>query len=76
MTVLNYMDRQRRRIVERNGVRASYEEDVLVAGAAARDSYEILAEINALDGLNLRERMAAQYIMRSIQGRNGEITLC
>ncbi len=76
MTVLKYMDRQRRRIVERNGVCVSCEGEASAAGAAARDSYEILAEINALDGLNLRERTAAQYIMRSIQSRNGEITLC
>ncbi len=75
MTVLNYMDRQRRRIIERNGVRAGFK-DGRTAVAAARDSYEILAEINALEGLNLRERTAAQHIMRSIQSRNGETTLC
>lgn len=61
MTVLNYMRMQREKIVERH----TGETFLFGAGGEAveveqRTAYDILREIDAMAGLNLKERMAAR----------------
>lgn len=61
MTVLNYMRMQREKIVARH----TGETFLFGAGGEAveveqRTAYDILREIDAMAGLNLKERMAAR----------------
>ncbi len=60
MTVLNYMRMQREKIIARH----SGETFLFGAGGEAveieqRTAYDILREIDAMPGLNVKERMAA-----------------
>ena len=61
MTVLNYMRKQRERIVARH-LGETY---LIGAGGEAveveqRSAYDILREIDKMQGLNVKERMAAR----------------
>lgn len=60
MTVLNYMKRQREKLIEKH-----FGETFMCCGGetvevTSRSAYDILNEINAMQGLNLKERLAAR----------------
>ncbi|MDE6557623.1 MAG: hypothetical protein K2K39_00795 [Clostridia bacterium] len=60
MTVLNYIKRQREKVIERHRG-----ETYLCSGGecvqvTARSAYDILREIDAMPGLNVKERLYAR----------------
>lgn len=61
MTVLSYIARQREKVIARHAgetyLLGAEEEAVLVT---CRSAYDILGEIDAMRGLNLKERSAAR----------------
>lgn len=61
MTVLNYMRMQREKIIARHtGETFLFAEGGEAVEIEQRTAYDILREIDAMPGLNLKERMAAR----------------
>lgn len=65
MTVLNYMRAQTNKILSRHGDRICLQNRAEVGKSPSyKSAFEILAEINAFHGLNVEERMEANYLLR------------
>lgn len=64
MTVLNYMRMQKERIVARHfGETFLLEEGGEAVEVTQRTAYDILREIDRMQGLNVKERIAAREIV-------------
>ena len=65
MTVLNYMRAQTEKILSRHGDRAYTQNRVEVGKSPSyKNAWDILAEVNAMHGLNVEERMEASCLAR------------
>ena len=60
MTVLNYIKRQRDKVIERHMGETYFNCGGETVQVPARSAYDILREIDAMQGLNVKERLYAR----------------